>query len=441
MLRPRGVRARSTIAAVFATAVVVAVFGFASAVIVHRTATNAVREVVDARRDQVIAQVLSSDELDPTSTAVEAVGPGNRVFVQVTDAQGRLLVRSRGLLADATPCSPGPEFLVSRTDVVANGSAFTVCAAASLESVESSVRSVMIVMAVLGPTMVLGAGIAVWLALGRALRSVDNLRTQAKAMGDIDDGTLIIEPTGDEVEELGRTMNELLDRLHGQARARRQFVADAGHELRNPLATLRVLLELRDRSDDVNEDALVELARLEGLVQDLLTLAKADAQDAPEFERVDIGDIVAQAVRAAARGDERITLDQQNGGCQVLGDVRSLRAAFDNLLDNARRHGAASVRVAVRREAGYVIVTVDDDGDGIPAADVERVFERFVRLDESRVRDHGGSGLGLAIVRATMGVHGGRVWALPGPGGHLIVCLPSAEQCVSTESGSAREDG
>ena len=439
-LRPRGIRARSTIAAVFATAVVVAVFGFASAVIVHRTATSAVREVVDSRLDQVVAQVLSSDELDPTSAAIEAVGPGNRVFVQVMDPSGGLVVQSRGLPEGRTPCSPGAEFLVSRADVATQSSLLTVCAAASLESVEGSVRSVTIVMAILGPIVLLGVGVAVWLSLGSALRSVDTLRTQAKAMGGIDDGTLIVEPTGDEVEALGLTLNELLERLHAQARALRQFVADAGHELRNPLATLRVLLELRDRSDEVNAEALVELTRLEALVQDLLTLAKSDARDAPAFEEVDVGDLVAEAVRTAARGDARVVLRRADAACMVQGDRRSLRSAVDNLLDNARRHAVTSVQVEVSRQGPNVVVAVNDDGAGIASADVEHVFERFVRLDESRVRDQGGSGLGLAIVRATMAVHGGRAWALPGPGGHLIISLPCAKGSAMALVESSGED-
>ena len=424
-LVPRGVRARSTAAAVIATAVVIVIVGFASALIVRANATNAVAELVANRMTDVIGQIEASDELDASSSAIEAVGPGNRVFVQVTDARGEFLVMSRGLPSGQTPCSPGPEFLVAESDVTSSGSILHVCAAASLEPVEGSMSGVTVVMAIIGPIVLLGVGIAVWLALGRALKSVEQLRVQAERMGGTDEGVLEVDATGDEVERLGRTLNGLLERLHAQARARRQFVADAGHELRNPLATLRVLLELDDRDSDADEDALAELARLEDLVTDLLTLAKADAQTPAMVGRVDMSALVADVVRLAARTDPRVALVETSGDCVVKGDDRLLRSALDNLLSNARRHCLSSVRVEVRRETRDVVIQVDDDGVGIAPKDADRVFDRFVRLDDARVRDQGGSGLGLAIVRATAQAHGGDAFAWPGPGGHLVLRLPA----------------
>jgi signal transduction histidine kinase len=309
-----------------------------------------------------------------------------------------------------------------------------VCAISSTEPITKAQDAVLIALLVAFPLLVLAVCVVVWLAVGRALRAVEDMRAQADAMQSTADGLLNIPDTGDEVEDLGHTLNGLLGRLRQQTRATRQFVADAGHELRNPLSTLRVTLEFGQDADDKElrasvKEALADLNRLEVLTQDLLILARSDARELPPVAvRVDLSDVVNDAVGAAKRGNPGLTVTVATEQCPVSGDPAELRSLVSNLLDNAARHARSSLSVDIRPDGRMAVLRVDDDGAGLSAADCARVFERFVRLDEARDRDEGGSGLGLAIVAAIAEAHGGTARAEPGPGGHLAVSIPLARE-------------
>jgi len=209
-------------------------------------------------------------------------------------------------------------------------------------------------------------------------------------------------------------MNRMLDRLDASATAQRRFVSDASHELRSPLATMRQHAELaRAHPDATSLDDLAEVvteegARMQDLVEGLLVLARLDEQAPSQRGVVDLDDLaLAEVSRLRAAG---VSVDGSAiTAVQVMGDERLLGRIARNLADNAARHAASRIAVGVARDGADAVLTVDDDGSGIPASERERVFERFVRLDEGRARDAGGSGLGLAIVSGVVRASGGTV--------------------------------
>ena len=379
--------------------------------------------VVETRVREVRVQVA---ELEGTLTALVAAEVASPVAVQVVGAGGEVLAQTAGLPDGVRLCEQPDGYLTIERDATAPTGTVTICAAASLKPVERAQSAVLTALAIMLPVALVGVGVAVWITVGRALQSVDSLRRQAEAMGSVDDGSLVVQETGDEVEELGTTLNDLIGRLRSQSRATRQFVADAGHELRNPLATLRVTLELGDGSTKGRALALAELDRLEELVTDLLVLARTDARAVPAKELLDLTSVVRSAVVARAAVRAGIDVEADLAEAAVVGDARALRGAADNLLANAIRHARTRVRVRLFPDGAAWVLSVDDDGEGLAPADCERVFDRFVRLDGVRDRDDGGSGLGLAIVAAVAVAHGGSAWAEPGPGGRFRLRLPAA---------------
>ncbi|HEY0215382.1 MAG TPA: HAMP domain-containing sensor histidine kinase [Cellulomonas sp.] len=276
-------------------------------------------------------------------------------------------------------------------------------------------------------TALLGAG--VWLALGRALRPVEALRSAAAQVARTGGpGALPVPRADDEIGALARTLNEMLDRLEVAAARQRGFVADAAHELRSPLAALVAGLDVARAhpaaypQDELVADLTVETRRMQALVDDLLLLARVGSRPAVR-EPVDLGPVVRDAADLAltASGRTEVRVGTTGTG-RALGDAVALGRVVRNLLDNAVRHATAEVRVTVAD--GRVVV--EDDGPGVPADQRERVFERFVRLDDARARPEGGSGLGLAIAREVAREHGGdvRLTATDGGGLRATLTLP-----------------
>jgi signal transduction histidine kinase len=214
-------------------------------------------------------------------------------------------------------------------------------------------------------------------------------------------------------------MNTMLDRLQASQRRQRRFVADASHELRSPVASLRQHAEVTRAHPEATTSAalagtvLAEALRLQRMIDDLLLLARAD-EDGLVLRRrpVDLDDVVLDEVRRL-RAETRLEVDASGvsaGG--VDGDADALRRVVRNVVDNAARHAAGRVRLALVEEDGTVAFTVEDDGPGVDPDERERVFERFVRLDDARGRngdEAGGAGLGLAIVAEVVAAHGGTV--------------------------------
>jgi signal transduction histidine kinase len=218
-------------------------------------------------------------------------------------------------------------------------------------------------------------------------------------------------------------MNRMLGRLEeGQARQRR-FVSDASHELRSPVATIREHAEIaiahpdRIGIEELAEVVLEEDLRLQRLVEDLLLLTRVDEGTlSSRTEPVDLDDLVLAEASRLNGSASHLHVDPSNvSGGRVEGDRAQLERLVRNLLENAGRHARRAVALSLRQGDGEVVLTVDDDGTGIAPDERDRIFERFVRLEEARDRDSGGSGLGLAIVREIAFAHGATVVVTESP--------------------------
>ncbi|GGX11459.1 two-component sensor histidine kinase [Streptomyces malachitofuscus] len=249
-----------------------------------------------------------------------------------------------------------------------------------------------------------------------------------------------------EVGRVGAALNRLLDHIHGALRARqesetrvRQFVADAGHELRTPLASIRGYAELTRRGrEEIGPDTRHALGRIESeagrmtlLVEDLLLLARLDAGRPLQFEETDLVPLVVDTVSdARAAGQDHIwRLELPDEPARVTGDAARLQQVLVNLLGNARSHTppGTTVTARVRRSGPWLCVDVADDGPGVPPALLPHVFERFARGDAARTRATGSTGLGLAIVQAVATAHGGAVSVDSVPGRTVFTLhLPAA---------------
>jgi signal transduction histidine kinase len=291
------------------------------------------------------------------------------------------------------------------------------------------------ILAVAVPLVVLTLGLILWISVGRALRPVEVMREEADQITAAHVRRRLAVPVGDdEIPRLARTLNEMLDRIDEGQRLQRQFVSDASHELRSPLAVIRQAAEValsyprRVRTDELAADVLAESDRLEELVSALLLLARLETDERGHDDVVDLDDVVlAEVARARQTEDQRVAIDVHGVGAgRTRGNALLLGHVVRNLLDNARRHAVSSVTVSLHEEAEQIELHVDDDGTGIPSDDRGRVFDRFVRLDEARARDEGGSGLGLAIVRKIVDSEGGtvRIEDAPSGGARFVVRLP-----------------
>ena len=315
---------------------------------------------------------------------------------------------------------------------------YTVVAASPLEDVRRSVQTLASSLWVGIPLLVVLVGIVTWWLVGRALRPVERMRQEVEEISHTTLYRRIDEPaTDDEVARLAHTMNDMLDRLDAAQQRQRQFVSDASHELRSPLATIRTTVEVASlhpqRADwpGVATTVLSESERLDELVADLLALAKLDETGnggAPRrLQAVDLDDLVLTDV-ARLRTLGHIVRADGVSAARVDGDPGQLARLVRNLLDNAARHAASIVIVTLSEDGGQAVLRVDDDGPGIPAEDRERIFERFTRVDEGRARRQGGAGLGLSLVKVISVAHGGTVTASDAPAGgaRFEVRLPLA---------------
>ncbi len=438
-------RARVTAVATVAVAVVLLLAG---ALLLH-----ALRVGITNRIDALLradTALVSERSLDGERIPTAAIR--NRL-VQVVDADGNVVWSSPGAGADdAAPLLGAPlpwaadsgphtvtvhhpdlgELRVRATPFGPDRQQWLVVAR-SQELATTARRAVVRAELVGVPLLTLGLGVVVWLGVGRALRPVEDIRATVGEITERHLSTRVPVPaTGDEVARLATTMNEMLDRLDAASMRERQLVADASHELRSPLASVRALLETRDASPDPaahDAEAMAAVIRLQSLVDQLLELASQDA-DVPVPNRpVDLDDLVLE--RAAGLGTATgLTVDTQAVSAgQVLGSEEGLRRVVDNLLGNAARHARSRVRVELREADGWVQLVVADDGAGIPAGERTRVFDRFTRLDDARTHDRSGAGLGLAIVAGVVARHHGSVAVDADPalgGARFVVQLPAA---------------
>ena len=446
-LRQRSLRARLTAAAV----VVIAAAITLAAVLLTVRLESALRASVDEaaldRAERVAATITSGRPAESLPTV------DDDEVVQVLDQDGAVLASSvelpdgRPLLR--APAGTGPEVVTQQGLALpgeqdepyrvltlpvstSDGQRVLVQVGLPLDDAEESIEELASALAVGAPAVVVVLAVLTWLLAGRALRPVEALRRQAADIpGDALDRRLAVPAGGDELARLAVTFNALLGRAEAATRRQREFVADAAHEIRSPLASLRAQLEVAALHDGppwhqllpaLTEDA----QRLSRLVDDLLRLARIDARVPLARDEVDLDEIVLDTV-GRVRGHTALRLDTSAvSGARVAGDRDALTRVVQNLLDNALRHARTTVAVRLTA-ADRVVLTVTDDGQGIPIGQREQVFDRFTRLDDARSRDAGGTGLGLAIVRDVVLEHGGEVSVEDAaPGARLVVRLPLA---------------
>ena len=290
----------------------------------------------------------------------------------------------------------------------------------------------LVYMLLVGSLALLAATYAGYRLAGAALRPVESMRREAAEISSATSGRRLPVPEAhDEVRLLGETLNEMLGRLDDGLRRERRFVADAGHELRTPLALLNTELELalrRPRSPEELERAIAsateEVERLIRLAEDLLELDRSGEAALRPTELDARGLLATVARRFAARVLEEGRALEVEGGGTFRGDRDKLEQALGSLVDNALTHGGGAVRLEATREGDSFELRVADEGEGIPPAFLPHAFERFSRADEARGR--GGAGLGLAIVDAVARAHGGQATAInrAGAGTEVTLSIP-----------------
>ena len=439
-------RVRITVAAVLVVGIALAAGGAWLVSAQRRSLTKNV-ETAARLRSRDIAATISDGQFPDTL----AVPHGDENLVQVVDAQGRVVASSSNLRGEPriTTLAPGTDgdaavtvdrvaegdgpFRIVARRVTTRAGTFTVYVAGSLEGVEDSTSSLVRLLLIGLPALLVLVGVTTWVVTGRALRPVEAMRREVEAIGADDLHRRVPEPsTADEIGRLARTMNAMLARLENATDRQRRFVADASHELRSPLTGIRAQLEVdlahpeRANWEATERDVLDDAVRLQRLVDDLLTLATADASalDGAHREPIDLDEIVlTEARRLRGRTDRRIDTTAVSGA-QLEANSDQLVRAVRNLLDNAARHAQSTVTVTLHESASDVVLTIADDGPGIPTDQRDQIFERFARLDGARSRDGGGTGLGLAITQEVVTAHGGTITVDNGPGACFTLSFP-----------------
>jgi signal transduction histidine kinase len=308
----------------------------------------------------------------------------------------------------------------------------TIVVATAVDQFDHAARVLAALLAIAVPVLVAVVALVTWTVVGRALRPVDLMRRRVESTTAGETPVVPFAEGEDEVGRLGRTLNDMVDRLAASQARQVQFAGDASHELRSPLANMRVALEVAKAHPEqadwpaLVDDMLVQGERMQDLVDDLLLLARTGSGAPPMGrEPVDLRDVVTEVLDRPSRRGAPIGADALRPAV-VLGGRRELERIVTNLIDNALRFASSRVTVSVSATGRWAELIVVDDGPGIPAADRDRVFERFVRLDDHRGRP-GGAGLGLPIVRELVTAHGGTVTVGDAhPGATFVVRLPLA---------------
>ena len=302
-----------------------------------------------------------------------------------------------------------------------------VVVASETETIDGPVNDVIRLLLFGAPLLLVLVGGLTWFTADRALRPVELIRTSAENVRHHRDGQAISVPaTGDEIERLAVTVNEMVARLADADARQRQFVGDASHELKSPLANLRIDIETGETTDEQRTRYLGQIDRLTDIVNDLLVLAAHDEGQPLRRRPVDLDDVVFDALTAAGRDHHcRIDIDHVSP-TRLAGDAAQLRRLVRNLLDNATRHARSQVAVSLSSTTSEATLHVDDDGAGVAPPARATIFERFARSDSARDRSGGGTGLGLAIVKRTAERHGGTVTVGDSPlgGARFTVTLP-----------------
>jgi signal transduction histidine kinase len=314
---------------------------------------------------------------------------------------------------------------------------YVVRAAESREDADETIGAVTSSLLAGVPILLVLVGLLAWRTTRTALQPVHRITREAASLGAADLSARVAVPTtADEIRDLAVTMNEMLGRIERAMERQRRFTADASHELRSPIASIRTQIDVAAMDPtgvsvaQAAPDLLAELDRVELLRADLLTMARLDASP-PAMAPVDLRELITEAI--SSRSPTAVIVRQRNGGDDeviVQGARAHLLRMLRNALDNGERHARSTIEIDLSRRGDDAVLVIADDGAGIDQADRDRVFERFTRLDDARSQSSGGSGLGLAIVRGIVLQHGGTIAFIdPEPertGARLRITLPLA---------------
>jgi len=366
-----------------------------------------------------VSGALVVQVLDAQNRVVSGSATADRLTSIVTRAEAARLATGSSFVVPGNRAGLSGELRLAARAAGPAGDRVLVVAGVPTADLQTSQRALRTLMLVFLPLFLLLLAVIAWWVIGRTLRPVEELRRGAARIGESGDPTerLPVLPAHDEISALATTLNDMLTRLASSSAKQRAFVADAAHELRSPLATMRTQLEVAERVGEGGElaaDLLPEVERLAALVEDLLVLARSGSEaGARPRTPVELAEVVrAVAARYAAARVPVVVAPPSGaaaGGAVVELDRGDLERALGNLVDNAVRHASSRVTLGWQ-VTGEVRAWVADDGNGVPAHERERVFDRFARLDEARDRDSGGSGLGLSITRELLRRNGARVW-------------------------------
>ncbi len=463
------VRVRLTVAVslLFAAAITLASFG-----LVHQV-QNALVNDVRVRNDalaQALAQMITSNtssgwgsnaavvsQLPDTydremlqegleESVVYVEGPGAVDVAEPPSIFDRL---KRSLTGEATPLFgkslperlSAEQYVVSTIDITTDSGPVTLGVVSSLSAVSRTVERVRSSLLFAVPSMVAAMALIAWFMTGRALVPVSSITGRVKEITASTLDQRVPEPhTEDEIGDLARTMNAMLERLEQGAGTQKRFMSDASHELRSPVAAIRTQMEtalLNPETTDwpqVGRTVLAEDQRLASLVDNLLVMTRLEEGVRRTTSDIDIDEILHEL--AARRYDVRVDWTGVLAG-RVVGVPDEVASVARNLVDNAVRHAVSEVRVSLTTQGPTVKLTVEDDGPGIPEEMREKIFERFSRLEEGRSRDAGGSGLGLALTRRIVESHEGtiRVETSGIGGAAFIVELPSVADGIYEPAG------
>ncbi|MDT5004836.1 MAG: hypothetical protein QOJ24_2012 [Mycobacterium sp.] len=401
-------------------------------------------EVKDLARTQALEAARQIDSGQPPT--LEVAGTDEQM-IQVLGVDGSVLASSANVAGEAEVARLAPG---ESTQVVTPLDDETFIAVAEGAQTPSGPRTVLVARALVGvfettavitqlmivglPLMLVIVAVTTWVMVGRALAPVEAIRCEVDEISDAQLHRRVPQPAADdEIGRLAATMNRMLARLEDARNSQRRFVSDASHELRSPISSIRQHAEValahpgRTNTTELAEVVLAEEMRIQSLVEDLLLLAQADEQVPPRRAPVDLDDLVFEE---ASRLRSFTTLEVNTsavGAARVYGDADALQRVLRNVGNNAARHAKSRIEMTLTDRGNDVLLTVGDDGRGIPEAERERVLQRFVRLDESRSRDDGGSGLGLAIVYQVVRAHDGSVSISRSPlgGARIDMTLPT----------------
>jgi signal transduction histidine kinase len=442
------VRVRTTVAAVVVAGLAMTVGALVLVAVLRDTLTREVETAARLRAEDLATLLASA----PSGRESLAVDDPEEWIIQVLDQGGQVVRASpnaEGLgpvarlrpggsaeieLKPGGPVEEGGQYLAVAIPVGTSVGGGTVVVARSTETVAEAAGAVGGLLAIGVPLLLVVVAGTTWFVVGRALAPVEAIRAEVDAISATALHRRVPDPPADdEIGRLARTMNRMLERLERAQARQRRLVSDASHELRSPVAAIRQHAEVAlahpglTSATELAETVLAEDLRLQRLAEDLLLLTRADEHTLALRRRpVDLDDLVFdEARRLRSVSGLRVDTSLVSAG-RVDGDAAGLRRVLRNLGDNAARHAEGRVAFSVAERDGVVLLAVDDDGPGVPEADRERVFERFVRLDDARARDDGGSGLGLAIVAELVAAHGGAVaiGASPVGGTRVEVSLP-----------------